>query len=389
MLIFVPRRLADRYAVHKIPIKIPWRWQSLYKNWSLPGRFEKRMLTLARGIRPPPCVPRLPLKAYTARKRMRDNEKRDKLCLRAIASPGACAVRIAEIPAGESLARLSAIAQKEKVRGMQSRIVSGIKVIFDPGEQETAGWICDTAAGALCLVQESWGLGRPEDCRIHVMTSWLGFFFQSAPPPWRILLALTFPLWCFRARRTWPFSGAWTQRYGRRVAIGIKPPRLLEASNKSIGMHMFVEEKEAKTKVQHLACHELTHACSAHLRLPAWLNEGLAAVTVDRYLRKRTIRTDTLELVRSFEPKGRPPTYRELSRMSGKAIAYHAVRGYWLVQYLEEKRPGFLRQRFSSPQAARKIEDEVPMELGMEPDGFWNKIDDRMAAQWLAAPPVS
>ena len=265
---------------------------------------------------------------------------------------------------------------------MQSRAAGGITVVFDSGEQDTAELILDTTAEALRLIQESWGLGKPEDCRIYVMTSWWGFIFQSAPWLWRILLALALPLWCFRAQRTWPYSAAWTQRYGRRVAIGIKPPRLLESSDKSIGVHMFVEEKETGTKVRHLTCHELTHACSAHLKLPAWLNEGLAAVTVDRYLEKRTIRTDTLELVKSFTPKARPPTYRELARQSGKAFAYHAVRGYWLVQYLEEKRPGFLRRTFSSSRVAWTIEEEIAMELGIEPGGLWSKIDDMIVAHF-------
>jgi len=118
------------------------------------------------------------------------------------------------------------------------------------------------------------------------------------------------------------------------------------------------------------------------LKLPAWLNEGLATVTVDRYLEKQTIRTDTLELVKSFTPKARPPTYRELARQSGKAFAYHAVRGYWLVQYLEEKRPGFLRRTFSSSRVAWTIEEEIAMELGIEPGGLWSKIDDMIVAHF-------
>jgi hypothetical protein len=265
---------------------------------------------------------------------------------------------------------------------MQSRPADGIMVVFDSGEQDTAELISDATAKALRLIQESWGLRSPADCRIYVMTLWWGFIFQSAPWSWRILLALTLPFWCFRARRTWPYSAAWTQRYGRRVAIGIKPPRLLESSDKSIGVHMYVEEKETKTKLRHLTCHELTHACSAHLKLPAWLNEGLAAVTVDRYLEKQTIRTDTLELVKSFTPKARPLTYRELARQSGKAFAYHAVRGYWLVRYLEEKRPGLLKRTLSSSRAARTIEEEIAMELGIEPGGLWSKIDDMIAAHF-------
>ena len=260
----------------------------------------------------------------------------------------------------------------------------GITLVFDPSEQDTSDLIRDACAKALQTIQANWGLGTPEDCRIYVMTSWWGFIFQSAPWHWRVLLALALPLWVLRAQRTWPYSAAWTLRYGRRVAIGIKAPYLLEQSDKSIGIHMFVEEKDMKTKVQHLTCHELAHACSAHLKLPAWLYEGLAAVTVDRFLEKRTIRTDTLELVRSFTPKGTPPTYRELSRVRGEAFAYHAVRGYWLVQYLEEKRPGFLKRQFSTSRAARTIESEIAVELGVEPEGFWSRIDDMMVAHFAS-----
>ncbi len=265
---------------------------------------------------------------------------------------------------------------------MQSRMISGVKVVFDAGDQETAEFICEATPKVLGLVTERWGLGQPEDCRIYLMTSWWNFFFQSTTWPWRILLAVTLPFWSFRARRTWPYSAAWTQRFGERVAIGIKPPRLLEISDKSIGALMFVEEKDSKIKIQHLTCHELTHACSAYLKLPAWLNEGLAAVTVESYLEKQTIRSDTLELIQTFTPKARPATYRELSRLSGEAIAYHAVRGYWIVRLLEEKCPGFWKRIFSSPQNVPAVERDMAMELGVKIDDLWSKIDNMIIAHF-------
>jgi hypothetical protein len=259
---------------------------------------------------------------------------------------------------------------------MKSRTISNVTLVYDPGEQETADLIGSACAKAIRLTQESWGLEAPEDCRIYVMTSWWGFVFQSAPWHWRILLGATMPLWCFRARRTWPYSAAWTQRYGKRVAIGVKPPRLLEQSDRSIGVRMFVEEQDMKVNVQHVTCHELVHACSAHLKLPMWLNEGIATVTADRFLERPTIRQETLEFMRGFLPKAAPPTYRELSRMGGEAIAYHGMRGYWLVRYLEEKSPGFLRRMFLHRRDSKALEREIVAELGMESQSFWNEIDD-------------
>jgi hypothetical protein len=258
----------------------------------------------------------------------------------------------------------------------------GVSVTYDPIDRETAEWIGGTVENALRLIREAWGLEEPADCRFFVMTSWRGFFFRSATWPWRIFLAIGFPLWSFRARRVWPYSAAWTQRFGRRIAIGVKPPRLLEISDRSVGEHMFREEKDPQAKIRHLVCHELTHACSAHLDLPAWLNEGLAAVTVDRFLEKRSIRDDSLDLVRVYLPKGKPPESLSLSRMQGKTIAYHAVRGYWIVRCLEEVRPGLVRRLLASPRTSGYIERAIAAEIGISPTDFWNKIDEWTAVHF-------
>ncbi len=265
---------------------------------------------------------------------------------------------------------------------MKSRTIGNVTLIFAPDEQDTADLIGGACERAIQLAQENWGLEPPQDCRIYVMTSWWGFVFRSAPWAWRILLGATVPFWCFRARRTWPYSAAWTQRYGRRIAIGVKPPRLLAQSDQRIGVRMFAEEKDMRVNVQHVTCHELVHACSAHLRLPMWLNEGIATVTVDRFLARPTIRQETLAFMRDFAPKLPPPTYRELSRMGGEAIAYHGVRGYWLVRYLEEVRPGFLRRAFASGQDPKTIAQEAATALGMEPAHFWRDIDGVVAAHF-------
>jgi hypothetical protein len=263
---------------------------------------------------------------------------------------------------------------------MESRTVANIVLVYDPAEEDTADLIGATCENAIQLAGELWGLGPPEDCRIYVMTSWWGFVFQSAPWSWRILLGATVPLWCFRARRTWPYSAAWTQRYGRRVAIGVKPPRLLAQSDRSIGVRMFVQEDDMRVNVRHVTCHELAHACSAHLRLPTWLNEGIATVTTDRLLERPTIRHETLAFMRDFTRKTAPPTYRALSRMGGEAIAYHGMRGYWLVRYLEETHPGFLKRMFSLHRDAEVIEGEMIAELGMTPARFWMDIDGVIAS---------
>jgi hypothetical protein len=266
---------------------------------------------------------------------------------------------------------------------MKTIHAGAVSVSFDSGEQETAEIIAAACEKALEFARESWGLQPPADCRVYVMTSWFRFFFQSAPWLWRVLLAATIPLWVFRARRTWPYSAAWTQRYGRRVAIGVKPPRLLAQSDRSIGARMFVEEKDMKVNMQQVTCHELVHACSAHLLLPVWLNEGIATVTAERFLGRPVIREETARFVREYEPKGKPPTYRELSRKGGEAIAYHALRGYWIVRYLEEAHSGLLRRILSERRDGRAIEGEIAQALGIEREKLWDQIDEAAAGHFV------
>jgi hypothetical protein len=250
-----------------------------------------------------------------------------------------------------------------------------IPIVFERSDEATADLIVDACNEALELIHESWGLRTPQNCRIVVMTSWLTFIFKSAPWPWRIWLAATLPVWTFRARRTWPISAAWTVRYGKRVAIGVKPPRLLEKRDKRFGVRMFVEEKDMSTNIRRVVCHELAHACSAHLRLPAWLNEGIATVTVDRFAGRRTILIETLNLIRDHQPKTPPPTYRVLARMNGEDFVYHAVRGYWAAGLIEDRCPGFLKRKFSQNWRAGSIEPEIAIELGLRPENFWSEID--------------
>lgn len=61
--------------------------------------------------------------------------------------------------------------------------------------------------------------------------------------------------------------------------------------------------------------------------------------------------------------------------MDLEAIAYHGVRSYWLVRYLEEVHPGFIRLVFSRRLDSGQIEQELAEVFDMDSRGFWSKID--------------
>jgi hypothetical protein len=258
----------------------------------------------------------------------------------------------------------------------------GIKIINAPGEVDLTAVISSACADSLRIAQELWGLKPPDDCRIYVMTSWRKFYDQAAPWYLKPFIYTSLPLWGPRAKRTWPYAGAWTQRLGRRVVIGIKPPRLLAVSNRSIGQMMYVDEKDMNVKMRHYICHELTHACALHLRLPAWLNEGIAMISVDRLLGRRTIREDTLVTLKADSPRCVPPDYRQLSVVDAKGVALHTLRGYWLANMLEEIEPGFQKRMFSSAANVQQMDLNIARLLGLPADQLWQQVDDRILAHF-------
>ncbi|OGN88981.1 MAG: hypothetical protein A2Z74_04625 [Chloroflexi bacterium RBG_13_46_9] len=254
--------------------------------------------------------------------------------------------------------------------------INKITVNFDANEKETAGLIAGACQRSIELAAECWGLSSPQDCRIFIMRSAIKFLFQSAPWSWRIYLGIALPLWYRQVNRIWQYAGAWTQRFGKRIVIGIKPPYMIEKSDQSIGVRLFVEEPDINKKIQQFTCHELVHACSSHLRLPMWLNEGIAIVTVDRFVGEQTVRMDTLDLIKNVSAHTQPPAQRELFKLDKEKIAYHTIRGYWLVKYIEELHPGLLKNLFSQSPDSKSINEKIITALKMDPATFWANIDE-------------
>jgi hypothetical protein len=256
---------------------------------------------------------------------------------------------------------------------------SDIRIINDPAEGDLTAPISAARDGALTAIRELWGLAPPPDCRIFVMTSWWKFFMDAAPWYTKLFLIRAWPFWLLRAQKLWPLAGAWTQKFGSQVAIGVKPPRLLASSDTTIGQLIFEEEPDLQRKLQQLVCHELTHACAAHLGLPAWLNEGIAMLTVDRFAGRRTVRMDTLDRLRANPPRCQPPGYRQLAGLEGRSIALHTVRGYWLIELVERRLPGFFKRQFAAWKGARALERDVAGLLGLPVGRFWEQVDDVIA----------
>lgn len=265
---------------------------------------------------------------------------------------------------------------------METRQISdGIELCFPKKEREAAKLIEAACKRSIAVIEQLWGLRPIARCRVYVMTSWLGFAFRSAPWYARVVYAVFFPFWFNRVRKLWKCTGGWTQTHRSRSVVGIKPPRLIEQGDSRIGELIFIEEPDLEKKVEHITCHELTHALSAHLGLPVWLNEGIAMVAVDRYFGRPVVKTETLELLSSSAGKRIQGKYRSLGEMGDDDLARHYVLGYWAARLLLETRPKLLKELLAARMDHRSIEEQIAAELGFGGADFWSEMERAIVAR--------
>ncbi|HNT79010.1 MAG TPA: hypothetical protein PKH77_28735 [Anaerolineae bacterium] len=253
-----------------------------------------------------------------------------------------------------------------------------LKVFFAVPEREAAELIGAAAETSARLIREHWGLEIPPEVRLYVMTSWLAPMFHAASWPLKILMGMKLPLWGWGARRLWRVAGGWAQPLGRRRMVGVKPPRLIQTSDSGFGARIFVPEPDMARKAEQITCHELTHAATAHLELPAWLNEGIAMLTVDRFVGSPTVKAETAAVL-AHAPA--TPRSRRLPQ-DPDALVYVYVRGYWLTRYFEETRPGMLKDLLTQRHPPAELENRIAAAYGIEQATFWRDLDERVAAHF-------
>jgi hypothetical protein len=258
---------------------------------------------------------------------------------------------------------------------------------FPPEERECASVIEKACEQSVALIGEIWGLSPPKGCHVFIATSWLRFVFQSAPWYIRIPCALQLPFVYSRFQKAWKFSSGWTMPYPGSPAIGIKPPSLIAKMDRSISEMIFSKGIDTTRWTALITCHEMTHVFSAHLKLPLWLNEGIAMVTVDRFYGGRTVKADTLTSLSKSRKRPSVDKYRNLLGMRNDDVAYQYVRGYWITRYLEDVHPLVLQEIVKGKRRHSQTEKMVADALSIKQGAFWSEIDRKVFEHFERTPP--
>jgi len=261
-------------------------------------------------------------------------------------------------------------------------------LFYQHDQCDTADLVFTACKKSVGVIQQLWGLPAPSDLRVYIMTSWLQFFFHAPPLPYKILMAVTFPLWAFKTNRLWKIAGGWAQNFGSRSTIGIKPPELLEQSDLRIGKRIFIPQ-ETTTKIENNACHELTHAFSLHLPLAGWLREGLTTYTVDRFFGRPTIKPETLDLVLNLATGEDLLNVKPFDVSNPDRTIARFLQGYWLTRYLEETHPGVIRSFLQTSISSSEMHRSIVNGCGKDGDAgaqeFWETIRPELAAHFSVA----
>lgn len=256
--------------------------------------------------------------------------------------------------------------------------VNGIHLFYKDVDQDTVPLVQDAIEKTIQILEESWCLKQPAECHVYIMTSWREFIFQAAPWHWKILLFITYPFWVSRIKRTWNIAGGWAQAFGKRRTVGIKPPRLLTQADTSLGKEIFIQDDDLNLKVRNIACHELVHAFTTHLRLPHWLHEGFAMNMADLYLNRQTVRNDTLtklqgnnfDTSKRMDPRDRP------------GLINHFIRGYWLTRFLIENHQDLLQEFLSQQQSHKEITEKLTTVTNLTIESSWENIDNLLISHY-------
>ncbi|WP_432663723.1 hypothetical protein R9X47_24450 [Wukongibacter baidiensis] len=257
---------------------------------------------------------------------------------------------------------------------MEKKKLDNLSLTYDFKYRDSAEIVNDIYKNVEDLIYETWGLNVPSKYKIFVVDSYTYFVFAAAPWYLKIAFGLVFPLWYFSARKVWKFAGGITLLKVKYSPIVIKPMELLTKADTSIGDKIFIRDKDLRKKLQHIICHEIVHVFSSKLKLPMWLNEGIAMVTVDKLLGEQTVRNDTTQMFSDNQYK--KLTYKKLSKADKNTIAYNYVYGYWAVMYLEKEHPGFLKELFKKGKV--DFEKEIAKKLGIDKKKLWNEFRDLM-----------
>ena len=214
---------------------------------------------------------------------------------------------------------------------------AGIPIVFQAGCEHPARVIAQAVEKTAGVLSRLWNLSVPSRTTVHVLLDGPQFVEDTAPKRWKAALRFTRPLWRSRVEQVFSVAGGWTLPWKEAPAVGVKPPELLSEAQSGLGKELFVAPRSPEDHLVQITAHELTHACTASLRLPQWHNEGLAMRAVDHVVGFQTVLETSKDWIAEDPSVFESRRFRSQARKEPRELLRLYATGYWAVRHWEDQ----------------------------------------------------
>lgn len=232
-------------------------------------------------------------------------------------------------------------------------MTAGVPIHFGVGEESVAELLGSAVRRVVELLERQWDLAPPSGLNVHVLSDWRRFILESAPRGRRWIARLTMPIWGPRAAQQFAAVGGWAIPWRGAPSVGVKGPGGLRATSE-LGAELFEPVADLEEKLEHVACHELTHAFTAHLRLPGWINEGVAMRAVDHLAGGSTVRMESKERIQEAPRVFRTRAFKLGVRRDPRRLLEIYATGYWATRAIDESSGDALRETLAESVTRRE-----------------------------------
>jgi hypothetical protein len=257
---------------------------------------------------------------------------------------------------------------------MEKYQIDNLTIFYEAEDSQYLPLFSEAYRKSAPIVRNFTGLPDPDRCRVYILRSWRKFMFHAVSIPEKIIYAVLYPLWQGRVRKQWPLIGGWAMH--NKNAFGVKSPPLYATADKSLGEKISIADSNLERKVQGAVCHELIHVYCSKLKLPVWLNEGIAILGNDLFVGWQTVKPETISFMQQYPQKEKMLTYKTLMSKTLDDTAYQYIRGYWIVRYLMQSQPGKLKALLQAKRSETEILTMLADWFNIPEPTFWKNIDD-------------
>ena len=262
---------------------------------------------------------------------------------------------------------------------VKSMAVKGLEIFCEKSDEDSIGIVENAYVCTAEVMEECWGLDYkdivpfyisrqcPEIKGVFDGVRWCNcvkLFYQFLfVTPFRIIFFL---------RMLIQSSAMVLQSRDNRPLVWVKPWDEIESGQVLFTASFFNGDfSKRERNIEYITCHEIAHVFFDHLKLPRWLNEGLAMIMVDRYYKIDVVKEQSIGLLRVLYERSASKIRKNEAR---NYFSNFHIPWYWVTRFIVEEYPELIEDFMKNKQSSIEIEKKIADILGIKRKIFWKEI---------------